>query len=158
MADVKAILVPSDFSETSDAALTYAISMAQTFGARLYLLHVPGKNGENIEMNFPVGRFEKTARERLGAVLTPEEIERLRPEYAMRIGVPAEEIVRYADARDIDLIIMGTHGRSGVAHLLMGSVAEHVVRAAPCPVLLVRRPKAVAAATQSVASAASAGR
>jgi nucleotide-binding universal stress UspA family protein len=147
MSAVKGILVPSDFSETSDAALTYAVTMAQAFGARLYLLHVPGKTGENLETNFPVGRFETTAREKLDAVLTPEEIERLRPEYVMRIGVPAEEIVRYADARDVDLIVMGTHGRSGVAHLLMGSVAEHVVRAAPCPVLLVRHPKIIARKT-----------
>jgi len=139
----KSILVPIDFSETSDAALKYAVEMAQAFGAQLYLMHVPGKTGEHFEANFPIGRFETAAQERLGTLprLSPEEIARLRPEYALRIGTPAEEIVRYADARDVDLIIMGTHGRSGVAHLLMGSVAEQVVRMAPCPVLLVRHSK-----------------
>jgi nucleotide-binding universal stress UspA family protein len=141
----KSILVPTDFSETSDAALTYAVDLAHTLGAQLYLMHVPGKTGENFEANFeanfPVGRFETAAQERLSTLLSPEEIERLRPEYALRLGTPADEIIRYADARDIDLIIMGTHGRSGVAHLLMGSVAEQVVRTAPCAVLLVRHPK-----------------
>jgi universal stress protein A len=139
---VKSILVPTDFGEPSDAALHYATDMALTYGARLYLVHVPSKTGENLETNFPVGQFEAATRERLSTLLSQEEIARLRPEYALRIGTPPEEIVRYADARDIDLIIMGTHGRSGVAHLLLGSVAEQVARTAPCPVLLVRQRKA----------------
>ena len=139
---VKSILVPTDFGEPSDAALHYATDMALAYGARLYLVHVPSKTGENLETNFPVGQFDTAARERLSTLLSQEEIARLRPEYALRIGTPAEEIVRYADARDIDLIIMGTHGRSGAAHLLLGSVAEQVARTAPCPVLLVRHRKA----------------
>jgi nucleotide-binding universal stress UspA family protein len=138
---VKGILVPTAFSELSDAALYYATDMARVFGARLYLLHVLGKTGENLEMNFPVARFETAVGQRLGTFVSKEDIERLRPEYAVRIGTPAEEIGRYADARDIDLIIMDTHGRSGVAHLLLGSVAEQVMRTAPCPVLLVRQRK-----------------
>lgn len=154
MTTVKSILVPTDFSETSYAALNYAIGMAQAFGAQLYLMHVPGELGIGFEANFPVGRFETAARERLDALLSQEEIERLRPEYALRLGTPATEIVRYADARDVDMIIMGTHGRSGVAHLLMGSVAEQVVRTAPCPVLLVRHPKGASAKSQAAAPAA----
>ena len=142
---VDSILVPTDFSATSDAALHYATQMALTFGARLYLMHVPGKTGEHFEASFPVGRFETTAGERLSAFLTKEEFERLRPEYVLRVGTPAEEIVRYADVCDADLIIMGTHGRSGIAHALMGSVAEQVVRMAPCPVLLVRAAKRASA-------------
>ena len=156
---VKSILVPTDFSELSDAAVLYATDMARTFGARLYLLHVPEKTGENVEANFPVGQFETAARARLGALLRPKDIERLRPEYVVRIGTPAHEIVRYADARDVDLIVMGTHGRSGVAHLLMGSVAEQVVRTAPCPVLLVRHPKgAVVTGQEAAVPAADAAR
>lgn len=143
---VNTILVPTDFSPTSEAALRYATEMALTMGARLYLMHVPGKTGEHFEANFPHGQFEATARKGLSVFLTAEEIERLRPEYAVRVGTPAEEIVRYADACDVDLIIMGTHGRSGLAHALMGSVAEQVVRVAPCPVLLVRAAKRVAVA------------
>jgi nucleotide-binding universal stress UspA family protein len=138
---VKNILVPTDFSGTSEAALRYAAEMALTLGARLYLIHVPGRTGEHFEANFPHGQFEAAARKGLSSFLTTEQIDRLRPEYAVRVGVPAEEIVRYAELCDADLIIMGTHGRSGIAHALLGSVAEQVVRVAPCPVLLVRAPK-----------------
>jgi nucleotide-binding universal stress UspA family protein len=138
---VNSILVPTDFSPTSEAALHYATEMALTSGARLYLMHVPGKTGEHFEANFPHGQFKAAARKGLSSFLTDAEIERLRPEYALRVGSPAEEIVRYADFCDVDLIIMGTHGRTGIAHVLMGSVAEQVVRTAPCPVLLVRAPK-----------------
>jgi nucleotide-binding universal stress UspA family protein len=102
---VNSILVPTDFSEPSDAALHYATDMARTLGARLFLLHVPGKTGENLEMNFPVAQFETAAHQRLDTFVSPSDIERLRPEYAVRIGTPAEEIVRYANERDIDLII-----------------------------------------------------
>ena len=140
----KCILVPTDFSPTSDAALKYATQMAVALGARLYLMHVPGKTGEHFEANYPLGRFATATRERLSSFLTTEELERLRPEYALRFGAPAEEIARYADACDADLIIMGTHGRSGIAHALMGSVAEQVVRVAPCPVLLVLAAKRAA--------------
>jgi nucleotide-binding universal stress UspA family protein len=143
---VKNILVPTDFSGTSEAALHYAAEMALTLGARLYLMHVPGKTGEHFEANFPHGQFETAARKGLSSFLTTEQIDRLRPEYAVRVGTPAEEIVRYADFCDVDLIIMGTHGRTGIAHALMGSVAEQVVRVAPCPVLLVRAPKRAAVA------------
>jgi nucleotide-binding universal stress UspA family protein len=147
---VRSILVPTDFSETSEAALHYATEMALTLGARLYLMHVPGKTGEHYEAKYPHGQFETATRERLSSFLTKEELERLRPEYALRVGPPAEEIVHYAEICDIDLIIMGTHGRSGIAHALMGSVAEQVVRATPCPVLLVRAPRR-AAVTQGAA-------
>jgi len=84
---VNSILVPTDFSEPSDAALYYATDMARTLGARLFLVHVPGKTGENLEMNFPVAQFETAAHQRLDTLLSPSDIERLRPEYAVRIGV-----------------------------------------------------------------------
>ena len=140
MFTLQRILVPTDFSETSDAALKYGIGLAQGFSAQLHLLHIPGGTGENFEADFPVGQFERAARERLETLVSQQEAKQLRPEYAMRIGAPSDEIMRYAGDRDVDLIVMGTHGRTGVAHMLMGSVAEKVVRAAPCPVLTVRRP------------------
>jgi nucleotide-binding universal stress UspA family protein len=139
MMTVKRILVPTDFSETSDAALTYAIGVAQAFGAQLYLLHVPGETGVNFEADFPMVEFENATRERLETLVSEGEARRLQPEYALRLGAPSEQIVRYAADRDIDLIVMGTHGRGGVAHMVMGSVAEKVVRTAPCPVLTVRQ-------------------
>jgi nucleotide-binding universal stress UspA family protein len=141
MIAVKRILVPTDFSETSDAALLYGIGLAQAFGARLYLLHVPGESGVNFEADFPMVQFEDATRERLETLVSAQDIVRLRPEYALRLGAPSDQIVRYAGERDIDLIVMGTHGRSGVAHMVMGSVAEKVVRTAPCPVVTVRHPE-----------------
>ena len=134
----KVILVPTDFSSTSDAALRYATEMALALGARIFLLHVPGKTGEHFEANFPFACFDTAGRERFDSFLTAEEVERLHPEYVVRAGGPAEEVVRYADVCGADLIIMGTHGRTGLAHALMGSVAEQVVRTASCPVLLIR--------------------
>jgi nucleotide-binding universal stress UspA family protein len=141
--DCQVIVVPTDFSPTSDAALRYAAQLALTLNARLFLVHVPGKTGEGFEASFPIGAFDRHAHAQLASFLTKEQLERLRPDYAERVGTPADEIVRFADARDADLIVMGTHGRTGLAHLVMGSVAEHVVRAAPCPVLLVRSSKQV---------------
>jgi nucleotide-binding universal stress UspA family protein len=101
-------------------------------------VHVPGKAGENFEADFPFGPFESPIRERFD-LLTGSKEKRLRTEYALRIGTPPDEIIRYVGDRNIDLIVMGTHGRSGVAHVLMGSVTEAVIRQSPCPVLVVRR-------------------
>ena len=107
------ILVATDFGEASDAALTYGRALARTFGARLHLLHVT----ENLDADTP-----STV-----VLLTSD--------------APATSIVEYAKTHQIDLIVLGTHGRGAVAHLLMGSIAERVVRTAPCPVLTVRQPE-----------------
>jgi nucleotide-binding universal stress UspA family protein len=141
MIAVKRVLVPTDFSETSDAALKYGIGLTKAFDARLYLLHITGESGVNFEADFPMVQFEHAVGERLERFVSQDEATALRPEYALRTGSPSDEIVRYAGDRDIDLIVMGTHGRSGVPHMLMGSVAEKVVRAASCPVLTVRHPR-----------------
>jgi nucleotide-binding universal stress UspA family protein len=141
---VKSILVPTDFSPTSDSALRYAAQMALTLGARLYLMHVPGKTGEHLEASYPIEQFGEVASAPLESFLTVEELAQLRPLYAIRVGTAAEEIALYADANGIDLIVMGTHGRSGIAHAVLGSIAEQVVRTAPCPVLLVRSSRTVA--------------
>ncbi|MGE3704048.1 MAG: universal stress protein [Vicinamibacterales bacterium] len=137
MFSLKRILVPSDFSECSNAALSYAREFAKLVGSRLYVLHVPGRTGENFEADFPLGPFEHSAAAQ--AMTSAVDPEGQKPEFAIRIGAPAEEIIRYASDRDIDLIVMGTHGRTGVSHLLMGSVAEQVLRASKCAVLVVRR-------------------
>jgi nucleotide-binding universal stress UspA family protein len=144
MIDLKRILVPTDFSETSDAALRYGAELARRFSARLYLLHVPEHPGEAAEAEYPIGLFEtmqNAAYDRLPHLLREEERRELRPECAMRLGTPWEEIVRHAEEHDIDLIVMGTHGREGLARVLLGSVAEKVVRKALCPVLTVHHPE-----------------
>ena len=144
MIALRRILVPYDFSETSAAAVRYGIALARNFGARLYFLHVGDRAQTQFETEFPIGledAVEDAVRERLLRIVTPQEKAELSPEFAVRPGAPAAEVVRYAKETDIDLIVMGTHGRGAVAHLLMGSVAERVVRTAPCPVLTVRHPE-----------------
>ena len=132
------ILVPTDFSGPSAAALDYARTLARTFGARLHLLHVT----ENAFLRAVVSDprdLETAARRQLQETLTEEDAGSLGAVIAVeQSDDPADEIVSYARQAEIDLIVMGTHGRSGMAHLLMGSVAEHVVHAAPCAVLTVR--------------------
>lgn len=125
------------------AAVRYAVALAKNFGARLYFLHVGDRAQTQFATEFPIGledAVEDGFRERLLRIVTAQEKADLNPEFAVRPGVPAVEVVRYAKEHDIDLIVMGTHGRGFVAHVVMGSVAEKVVRTAPCPVLTVRNP------------------
>jgi nucleotide-binding universal stress UspA family protein len=144
---VTRILVPTDFSETADAALVYAKTLAAKLGASLHLLHVFQDPSTPVvftpETYFaPPPELRERALEdawdRLHDRLDPEEHRRFAGTRAVVEGLAALEIVRYADTHRIDLIVMGTHGRRGVAHLFLGSVAEHVVRTARCPVLTVR--------------------
>lgn len=151
------ILVPTDFSEPSDAALNYARALATKFGASLHLLHViePGyatgafSNEAYIAVEAP-GAYEmlvKEAQSKFAPRVFPSDRTRHGMTTEVMTGIGAATIVEYAADQDIDLIVMGTHGRTGLAHLLMGSVAEHVVRTAPCPVLTVRRAPAPETAT-----------
>ena len=148
----KRILVPTDFSPPSDAALEYARDVASRFGASLHLLHIvedPYRAAFAAEVYVPEVeglRDELIADSiaRLSDRLRSSDLRELRATPAAVIGTPAWSIIEYATAHEMDLIIMGTHGRGGMSHLLMGSVAERVVRTAPCPVLTVRHTPAVA--------------
>jgi nucleotide-binding universal stress UspA family protein len=155
------ILVPTDFSDPSDAALEYAKTLAERFGASLHLVHVfedPFTIGAVAsEMYVPLPPDARDdmiadARKRLVARVPDGDGARLFATTSLVTGVPAHAIVEYATANQMDLIVMGTHGRGGFAHLLMGSVAEYVVRTAPCPVLTVHSP--AVAARVSLASKA----
>lgn len=134
------ILAAVDFSAPSDAALAHARVLATAFDARLHLLHVL----PNVFLRAVVGDprdIESTVVDRmLDRAHTGDGREPRLVAAVERSDDPADEIVRYARTHAIDLIVMGTHGRRGVAHALMGSVAEQVVRGAPCPVLTVRTP------------------
>ncbi len=137
------ILVPHDFSETSDAAVRYAVALARQFAAGLDFLYVGDRAKEELESELPFasdGQVAEDVKQRLLRMLTPVDRVALHPRFFVRAGTPAAEIVRFADQQHADLIVMGTHGRGFVAHMLMGSVAEQVVRTAPCPVLTVRHP------------------
>jgi universal stress protein A len=145
------ILVPTDFSPPSAAALAMAKELAARFGASIHLLHVledpyatAGLAAE-VYGYIPQGlkeSWQKTAEMHMLAAFPEREREPFRATAAVAFGSPARTIVEYADANGFDLIVMGTHGRGGVAHLLLGSVAERVVRTAFCPVLTVRDAKA----------------
>ena len=140
------ILVPTDFNATADAALAYARTLADTFGASLHLLHVfedPYSSAANAPEVYAA--LPPDFRERALANAAQQLEERLAAEERQRggttnlvMGSAAKDIVRFAVDDQIDLIVIGTHGRSGIAHLLLGSVAERVVRTAACPVLTVR--------------------
>jgi universal stress protein A len=141
MIQLNSILVAFDFGETSQKALVYGQNLTRTFGGRLHVLHVADTIATTASQFYPDHpgdpemRAESLALNHLRA-LVPEGEAKL----AVRIsGSPANTIVEYARSIHADVIVVGTHGRDGMSRLLMGSVAEHVVRHAPCPVLVVRR-------------------
>ena len=139
MITVKRILVPTDHGPTSDAALRYGVELARLFGARLHVLHVVDVSAGVREFAGP--SFPAPA---IGAGDGPHGLPalayqlELHPVCETRVGAPADEILECAFDRDIDLIVMGTHGRHGVARALLGSIAETIVRRASCPVLTIR--------------------
>ena len=131
------ILVPSDFSKPSDAALAHARRLADTTGATLHVLHVVDNMFLRAVLADPHD-YETAAMRQLQDRLPVED--RGAPAILVieRSDEPADEITSYARTHDIDLIVMGTHGRGRMAHLLLGRVAEKVARTAPCPVLTMR--------------------
>jgi len=140
------ILVPTDLSEHACQAAKYAAAFAEKFGAEIYLLHVlqeiapyqPDAVTTGPPVAPPLEKLTAAARESLDRFMTDNKLKRLAIHQEVREGTPVEEIVEFAAEKDIDLIILGTHGRGWLAHVLLGSVAEKVVRKAPCPVLTVR--------------------
>jgi nucleotide-binding universal stress UspA family protein len=150
MIALKKILVPTDFGEAADVALNYARALARNFDASIDVLHV----AEDVSTRLLAGEMyvavpqtlqqdvEDAARKQLEARLIDNDPQPLpvRP-IVIASNAPAMSIVNYAKEMGNDLIVMGTHGRGPMAHLLMGSVAERVVRLAPCPVLVVRHPE-----------------
>ena len=147
------ILVPMDFSAPSDAALECARAVAVQFAGSLHLLHVaedPYRAFYSAEVFVPEieglrDEILTDTTRRLNERLRPSDVTALHATAEAIIGTPAMSIVEYAAGHGIDLIVMGTHGRGGMSHLLMGSVAERVVRTATCPVLTVREPEKAAA-------------
>jgi nucleotide-binding universal stress UspA family protein len=143
------ILTATDFGEASESALAYGRELARSYGARQHVLNVSvnalgwaGPESINIDIVTVQAEIDKEARRKLDNLLNDEDRRDLRAVAVVRNGnTPAYEIVTYARDAKIDLIVIGTHGRGAMAHLVMGSVAEKVVRTAPCPVLTVRHPE-----------------
>jgi nucleotide-binding universal stress UspA family protein len=146
--EIKSILFPTDFSEGSAEALKYAVEFANRYGAKLYVLHViydvakaSGWYVPHVSMDAIYKDIQEGARKELDNFGVNElgglkNIERI-----VLTGVPYQEIMNCAVKNKIDMIIIGTHGRTGIDRILFGSTAAQVVRNAPCPVLTVMIPK-----------------
>ena len=149
MIALKNVLVATDFSETSAIALRYAKALAGAFDASLHVLHVvqePFAQPWAVEAyGFSLATLQeewmREAKTRMATILSDAERAKYRAELTTVLGHPVVEILKYAADHLADLIVLGTHGRGPLGHMVMGSVAERVVRKAPCPVLTVRHPE-----------------
>jgi len=147
MLSIRRILFPTDFSEPAEYAWPYALTFAQEFGAEVHLVHVvtpPPRLTEAYAVDFDPERTVQALTAEAGASMD-RQVEAAKTRglifrREVRVGVDYREIIDYATKYDIDLIVMATHGRTGLAHVLLGSVAEKVVRKAPCPVLTIKHP------------------
>lgn len=141
------ILVPIDFSDYSKSALRYAVNFAKLFNAEIILIYVvepviypPDFSMGQIAIPTVTTEFDDRAKEELNKLAKNEIPQQLKVSIIIRTGKPFVEIIDTASEADVDLIIIATHGHSGVEHILFGSTAEKVVRKAPCPVLTLREP------------------
>ncbi len=145
MINLKKILCPIDHSDCSKDALRYAVSFAMKDKCKLYLLHKIDirsfdENMDTISKQIPDEETLEQLRTKLLDCI-PEEIrDDMDVEAIVIQGIPFAEIISTAREKNIDMIVIGSHGRSGIAHMMLGSVSEKVVRKAPCPVLTIRNP------------------
>ena len=141
-ASINKILVPTDFTDYSEGAMNYAKMMAKKLGAGLLLVHViepfTYSVTDTIQVVDHYGALKAIAEPLMDNLRKKIQKEKLQVDTAVLSGTPYLEIIKKARQSGADLIVMGTHGRTGVTHLLMGSVAERVVRMSHCPVLTVR--------------------
>jgi len=142
MITLQKILVPTDFSDHSEKAIRYGVELATKFHGELHLVHaIDPMPSTYVEGGFfpfeSTAELEASIAEKLDELEVESDAE-LTTIRKVCVGSPFVEITRYAKENAIDLIVMGTHGRGAIAHMLLGSVAERVVRKAPCPVLVVR--------------------
>jgi nucleotide-binding universal stress UspA family protein len=138
------ILYPTDFSDHSRVAFGLASALAREQGARLVVLHVNPTLGPMVAYGGALAQLQpEEEREKLRKELEQFRVPdpRVRVEYRLADGEPAAEILRAAGEAGCDLIVLGTHGRTGLARLVLGSVAEQVLRQAPCAVVTVRAPR-----------------
>ena len=146
MLEIRTILVPTDFSKHSEPALRYACGLAERMGSALHVLHVlsevmPVGPDPMLAPVLPPEFFRETeeaSRQALADLLDPAWGKPTAVESSVRWGNPVDVIVDHATSLGTDLIVIATHGRTGLSHVLLGSVAERIIREAPCPVLTVR--------------------
>ena len=144
----KKILFPTDFSVASDYAMSYAISMAKRYKAKFFLLHVVDTTYDISGFYIPhisaeklMQEMEEAAEKKLTNISSAISRRVKAREIVVKSGIPHKEILKFAKDKGIDMIIMGTHGKAGLDHLLFGSTTERVLRQANCPVLTIRPPK-----------------
>jgi nucleotide-binding universal stress UspA family protein len=147
---IRSILLPTDFSECGNYALSYAASLARTFHASIICVHViepmaPTVGYSGMSEPMPIAditeQLEDSAERELPKLAESDECAGLKVEEVIVHGEAASEIVRVAKDRNVDLIVVSSHGRTGLGRILFGSTAEAVVRHASCPVLVVKPPK-----------------
>jgi len=144
----KKILFPTDFSVASDYAMSYAISMAKRYKAKFFLLHVVDTTYDISGFYIPhisaeklMQEMEEAAEKKLTNISSAISRRVKAREIVVKSGIPHKEILKFAKDKGVDMIIMGTHGKAGLDHLLFGSTTERVLRQASCPVLTIRPPK-----------------
>lgn len=144
---INKVLVPIDFSDYSKSALKYAVNFAKSFNAEIILIYVvepviypPDFSMGQIAMPSINTEWDDRAKEELQKLAKSEIVGSANVKTVIKTGKPFVEIIETAKEENVDLIIIATHGRSGVEHILFGSTAEKVVRKAPCPVLTLREP------------------
>ncbi len=146
---IQRILCPVDFSDNADHAARYAVALAETYNSELILLHViappiaalPGDHLVPDMMQANIESVAESSRERIEEKIGEITSKGISVTSRVINGLPFIEIIRLAKDWPADIIVMGTHGRTGLQHLLIGSVAERVVRKAPCPVLTIKHPE-----------------
>lgn len=145
--DIKRILVPIDFSDYSKNSLKYAVNFVKSFNADLYLIYVvepviypPDFSMGQIAIPSIDAEIDRRAFEELNSLAKTEIPSNVKCKCIIKTGKPFLEIIETATEENIDLIIIATHGHTGMEHILFGSTAEKVVRKAPCPVLTLRDP------------------
>jgi len=142
MFTIKKILCPTDFSDASKNAIRYANEFARSMQASVIFLHAiePRPIATDMSVAYvPIETdLEKIAEEDLASLMEEEKIKGISATKEVIVGHAADVIIEQAEEQDVDLIILGSHGRTGITRLLMGSVAEAVLRKAPCPVLIVK--------------------
>lgn len=146
--EIKRILFPTDFAEGALNALPYAIDLAKSYGAKLHLLHIvydiataSGLYVPHISVDTLYKELDVSAQKELEKFGATAKKDLKDVEYTVMRGIPYEEILKFAQEKNIDLIVIGTHGRKGLDRILFGSTAERIVRNALCPVLTVREGK-----------------